>query len=253
MTITAALEVFRCGPGGTDARIERHDVTVHDGATVLDAIEAVWAHRDRTLAFRHACHHASCGTCAIRVNGVEVLPCIADLAEALADHAPVRVEPLRNLPLAGDLVVDTAGFFARMDASTLTITRAAEAGLPVVADGAPAVAPVDVAEGLERFTRFENCVECGICISACPTMATDERFRGPAMLAALARAAAEAADAGDREHLLDLADGDHGVWRCHGAWECTARCPQGVDPAEAIMGQRRALLRRRRGRQGVRA
>lgn len=246
MTIAAALEVFRCGRGGADARFEAHDVTVHDGATVLDAIEAVWAHDDRTLAFRHACHHASCGSCAVRVNGVEVLPCIADLAEALADRSPVRVEPLRNLPLAGDLVVDTAGFFARMDASAMAITRTGEAVLPIVAGGpAGGGAPTEVPEGLARFTRFEDCVECGICISACPTMATDERFRGPAMLAALARAAAESDDPGRREHLLDLADGEHGVWRCHGAWECTARCPQQVDPASAIMGQRRALLRRR--------
>ena len=250
MTITAALDVFRCGPGGTDRRFERYEVTVHDDATVLDAIEAVWAHHDRSLTFRHACHHASCGTCGILVNGVESLPCIADLSEALRRRNPVRVEPLRNLPLAGDLVVDVAGFFDRMRASTMTITRTAEDGLPIATDGGRArVQPVEVAEGLARFNRFENCVECGICISACPTMATDERFRGPAMLAALGRARAETDDPHEREHLLDLADGEHGVWRCHGAWECTTRCPQQVDPAESIMQQRRDLLRRRlRGR-----
>jgi succinate dehydrogenase / fumarate reductase iron-sulfur subunit len=250
MTITATLEVFRCGPGGTDRRFEDHEVTVHDDATVLDAIEAVWAHRDRSLTFRHACHHASCGSCAMLVNSVEVLPCIADLSAALRQRSPVRVEPLRNLPLAGDLVVDVAGFFDRMRASTMTITRTAEDGLPVTADGGDAGGqPVEVAEGLERFTRFENCVECGICISACPTMATDDRFRGPAMLAALGRARAETDDPQERERLLDLADGEHGVWRCHGAWECTTRCPQQVDPAVSIMQQRRDLLRRRlRGR-----
>jgi len=250
MTITAALDVFRCGPGGTDRRFERCDVTVHDDATVLDAIEAVWARHDRSLTFRHACHHASCGTCGILVNGVESLPCIADLSEALRRRNPVRVEPLRNLPLAGDLVVDVAGFFDRMRASSMAITRTAEDGLPVTADGGDAGSqPVEIATGLERFTRFENCVECGICISACPTMATDDRFRGPAMLAALGRARAETDDPHEREHLLDLADGEHGVWRCHGAWECTTRCPQQVDPAESIMQQRRDLLRRRlRGR-----
>lgn len=250
MTITAALDVSRCGPGGTDGRFERYDVTVHDDATVLDAIEAVWARHDRSLTFRHACHHASCGTCGILVNGVESLPCIADLSEALRRRNPVRVEPLRNLPLAGDLVVDVAGFFDRMRASSMAITRTAEDGLPVTADGGDAGSqPVEIATGLERFTRFENCVECGICISACPTMATDDRFRGPAMLAALGRARTETDDPHEREHLLDLADGEHGVWRCHGAWECTTRCPQQVDPAESIMQQRRDLLRRRlRGR-----
>ena len=250
MTITATLEVFRCGPGGTDRRFEEHEVTVHDDATVLDAIEAVWARHDRSLTFRHACHHASCGTCGILVNGVEALPCIADLSEALRQRSPVRVEPLRNLPLAGDLTVDVAGFFDRMRASTMTITRTAEDRLPIPTNGGDLRArPVEVADGLARFNRFENCVECGICISACPTMATDDRFRGPAMLAALARARVETDDPQERERLLDLADGEHGVWRCHGAWECTTRCPQQVDPAESIMQQRRDLLRRRlRGR-----
>lgn len=246
MTITATLDVFRCGPGGTDARLERHEVTVHDGASVLDAVEAVWAHRDRSLTFRHACHHASCGSCGLRVNGVEVLPCIADLATAVGEHGPVRIEPLRNLPLAGDLVVDVRGFFERMLASTMAITRTAEDGLPIATDaGDDPTSEVEVADGLARFTRFENCVECGICISACPTMATDARFRGPAMLAALGRAQAETDDPDERDRLLDLADGEHGVWRCHGAWECTTRCPQQVAPAESIMYQRRDLLRRR--------
>jgi succinate dehydrogenase / fumarate reductase iron-sulfur subunit len=246
MTMTTTLEVFRCGPGGADARFEEHTVEVHDDATVLDAIEAVWAHHDRSLTFRHACHHASCGSCGILVNGVEKLPCIADLAAAASDRSPVRVEPLRNLPLVGDLVVDVTGFFDRMLASTMKITRTAEDALPVAADrDGDRLEPVTVVDGLTRFTRFENCVECGICISACPTMATDRRFRGPAMLAALERARDEATDEEERDRLLDLADGEHGVWRCHGAWECTTRCPQQVDPAESIMRQRRALLRRR--------
>ena len=247
MTINATIEIFRCDPGGANGRFETYEVDVHDGATVLDAIEAVWAHHDRSLTFRHACHHASCGSCSVRVNGRETLPCIADLGEALRARTPVRVEPLRNLPLAGDLVVDVDGAFERMLASEMTITRTAEDELPLDADGNGGVAtrPTRVSDGLLRFNRFENCVECGICISACPTMATDQRFRGPAMLAAIARARAESTEPEVREHLLDLVDGEHGVWRCHSSWECTQRCPQGVMPAESIMQLRRDLVRRR--------
>jgi succinate dehydrogenase / fumarate reductase iron-sulfur subunit len=175
-----------------------------------------------------------------------VLPCIADLGQALRERSPVRVEPLRNLPLEGDLVVDVGGFFERMLASDMAITRTTEDALPLNADGdEEQTRPVTVTDGLLRFNRFENCVECGICISACPTMATDERFRGPAMLAAIARARAESTDPQRREHLLALVDGEHGVWRCHGNWECTQRCPQGVMPAESIMDLRRDLVGRR--------
>ncbi len=43
-------------------------------------------------------------------------------------------------------------------------------------------------------------------------------------------------------HLLALADGEHGVWRCHSAFECTEACPQAVDPAGKIMALRRELI-----------
>jgi succinate dehydrogenase / fumarate reductase iron-sulfur subunit len=133
--------------------------------------------------------------------------------------------------------VDVTGFFQRMSASGMVITRQAE---PALEDR-----PVQLAEGLDRYTRFENCIECGICVSACPTMATDDRFFGPAGLAGLQRARLETRDPARAASLLALADGEHGVWRCHSAFECTEACPQAVDPAGAIMALRGDLLGQR--------
>ena len=71
--------------------------------------------------------------------------------------------------------------------------------------------------------------------------ALDARYLGPAALAGAARALASAApDA--RPALLDLLDDEHALWRCHSAWACTAVCPADVQPAEAIMGLRRAVI-----------
>ena len=89
------------------------------------------------------------------------------------------------------------------------------------------------------------CIECGICMSACPTVAADEKFLGPAGLAAIYRARQETDDPQEVTHLLALADGEHGVWRCHSAFECTEACPQAVDPAGKIMALRRELTVRR--------
>jgi succinate dehydrogenase / fumarate reductase iron-sulfur subunit len=91
------------------------------------------------------------------------------------------------------------------------------------------------------YNRFENCVECGICISACPTMAATDKFFGPAGLAAINRARQQTDDPQRKSLLLALADGEQGVWRCHSAFECTNACPQEVDPAGAIMSLRRDL------------
>lgn len=236
MSLEVSLKIFRYRPGDP-VRYDSFGVTVPDAANVLDAIEQAWAHHDRSLMFRHACHHASCGACAVRVDGIEKMPCITPVLEVWRPGKTLVIEPLRNFPIVGDLVIDAADFLSRMEASGMTITRPAGRDL----DGRH----VELPPGLSQLNRFENCIECGICLSACPTMAADHKFFGPAGLAAIKRALDETDDANEKARLLSLADGEQGVWRCHSAWECTEACPQAVMPAEKIMALRREITRQR--------
>ena len=242
------LKIFRYKEG-EPPHYDTFTVQVPETAHVIDAIDAVWAMHDRSLVFRRACHHSSCGSCSLRVNGVEMLPCITRVKDVWDGHAPLRLDPLRNFPVVSDLVVDLGSFFQRMSAAEMAITRDAESSLPLsVDDFAVSKIPsraVELPVNLSRFNRFENCIECAICMSACPTMATDEKFLGPAALAAIFRARQKTDSPADVAHLLSLADGEHGVWRCHSAFECTAACPQAVDPAGKIMALRRELITRR--------
>lgn len=233
------LRILRSRPD-VAPHYETYEVTVPQAANVLDAIELVWAQHDRALMFRHACHHASCGTCAVRVNGREKLPCIDPISAYKGKT--LTIEPLRNFPVVGDLVTDVTQFFHNQEASHFVITRPTEDAL----DGRP----IAHTQGLDPesaaivpFNRFENCVECGICLSACPTMAADHKFFGPAGLAAIQRELDKTTDANERTRLLELADGEQGVWRCHSAWECTEACPQNVFPAEAIMSLRKEITK----------
>jgi succinate dehydrogenase / fumarate reductase iron-sulfur subunit len=242
------LQIFRCKLG-QPPHYDTFTVEVPDTAHVIDAIDAAWAVHDQSLTFRRACHHSSCGSCAVRINGIEKLPCVTRVTDVWNGRAPLRLEPLRNFPVVSDLVVDVSGFFQRMSASEMTITCEAEAFLPftvdsfAVAELEPKV--VELPENFSRFNRFEQCIECGICMSACPTMAADERFLGPAGLAAIYQSRNKTDDPKKVAHLLGLADGEHGVWRCHSAFECTEACPQAVDPAGKIMALRRELIARR--------
>lgn len=243
MALNVTLRIFRYRPD-QPAHYDTFHVTVPDAANVLDAIERAWDEHDRDLMFRHACHHASCGTCAVRVNGREVLPCIAPVKNYLNGDKPITVEPLRNFSIVGDLLVDVAGFYQKQEASGLVITRLTENNLdgkPLSYDKGLDPASVEIVP----FNRFENCIECGICLSACPTMAASTKFFGPAGLAAIQRELAKTTDPQKRAQLLDLADDEQGVWRCHSAWECTEACPQNVRPAEAIMDLRKQILARR--------
>jgi len=237
------LQIYRYKQG-EQPHYDTFTVQVEDTAHVIDAIDKVWAEHDHTLTFRRACHHSSCGSCALRINGVEKLPCITRFSEVGDGNIPLRIEPLRNFPIVSDLVVDVSGFFQRMSASDMSITRYAESTLPLSVDNLDEIVQpraVVLPDNLTHFNRFENCIECGICMSACPTMAVDNKFMGPAGLAAIYCALQKTDDADEKAHLLALVDGEHGIWRCHSAFECTEACPQAVDPAGKIMALRREV------------
>ena len=245
-----SLHIFRY-KAGESPHYDTFTVQVADTAYVIDAIDAAWVH-DHSLTYRRACHHSSCGTCGLRMNGVEKLPCITrvtDVWDGRDANRPLRLDPLRNFPIVSDLVVDVSGFFQRLSASHMAITRDSEPLLPLTIHDhlVAGVQPesVELPDNLSRFNRFENCIECGICMSACPTVAADDKFLGPAALAAMYRARQKTDNPDEVAHLLALADGEQGVWRCHSAFECMEACPQAVDPAGKIMELRRELTARR--------
>ncbi len=249
-SLEVSLQIFRY-KAGESPHYDTYTVQVADTAYVIDAIDAAWVH-DHSLTYRRACHHSSCGTCGLRIDGVEKLPCITrvtDVWDGWDANRPLRLDPLRNFPIVSDLVVDVSGFFQRMSASNMAITRDSEPLLPLTVHDhlVAGVQPeaVELPDNLSRFNRFENCIECGICMSACPTVAADDKFLGPAALAAMYRARQKTDDPDEVAHLLALADGEHGVWHCHSAFECMEACPQAVDPAGKIMALRRELTARR--------
>jgi succinate dehydrogenase / fumarate reductase iron-sulfur subunit len=72
-------------------------------------------------------------------------------------------------------------------------------------------------------------------------MAADPMYLGPAALAAAERVLAETTEPAVRQRIFDLIDDEHGLWRCHSAFECTEVCPSNVDPAGAIMRLKRTV------------
>jgi succinate dehydrogenase/fumarate reductase iron-sulfur protein len=202
---------------------------------VLDGVERVWAFHDRTVVYRHACHHSTCGACGMRVNGVEKLTCITPIREVTHDGGVVRVEPLRNFPIVSDLAVDMGKLYTEMDdvGHKSVSPDVKEAIQPDARPAGP------VSDGQE-FPRLSDCIECGLCISACPVSASSSDYFGPAVLAG----AQQHGVSGDGR-LLCLVDSEDGVWRCHSAFECTAVCPSFVDPGWRIMDLRKQVIRER--------
>jgi succinate dehydrogenase iron-sulfur subunit len=221
---TVILRVLRYKPRLIDPP-RFQDFTVHmpHRASVLDALEALRLQQDKTLMYRHSCHHASCGTCACLINGHERLACTTQLEEL--DWELVTVAPLKGFAVVGDLVVDLTAFYEDFCEDW--------SGLRTVAN--PPGSPRDA----RPFTRFENCIECGACRSACPVTHTGQPFLGPAALAALDNELVKSPRKAAK--LLTLADGPSGVQRCTRALNCSRVCPTGVFPARHIEALRRRL------------
>jgi len=219
---------------GAESFYQSYSVDVDPDSTVLDAIEKIWAETDRTLTFRHACHHSTCGACGMRINGREKLTCITTIRSVTRDGGKIKVDPLRNFPILSDLVVDMGNFYLRMEKTGFdSVAPLTDADLPYeIHEFAPSAG---VGE------RLVDCIECGLCISACPASSTDHEYAGPAVLAGIQLMYTRHPS----QTLVDQADHHTGLWRCHSAYECTQVCPAGVDPAWRIMAMRKIVTTER--------
>lgn len=203
------------------------EVPVKNHTTVVDGLEWIKSRLDHSLMFRHSCHHGSCGTCGMLINGDQALACttrVLDLVEAAEEagtDTTVEVRPLQTMKHVGDLAVDPTPLFR-------DFPRSADYLRPSEFNKGSEV-PEEISD--QGYVRFENCIECGLCVSSCPVVAIRE-FMAPAALAAYHR---EIEKHGDRaEELLREVDSDRGVWGCDRHLECSRVCPTGVYPAKHI-------------------
>ncbi len=217
------------------AHFDKFAIEVDPDEYVLDGIERIWAFYDRSLCFRHACHHSTCGACGMRVNGVEKLTCITPIHTMVKDGGILRVEPLRNFPIISDLVVDLGPLYDRMEevGHRPVVNLAVEPAKP----GIPTQKPQQPSE----YIRLADCIECGLCISACPITGSTPDYLGPAVLAgAHQNTIQNGLDYTPK--LMELVDSEDGVWRCHSAYECSEVCPSFVEPAWRIMDLRKKVV-----------
>jgi len=205
---------------------ETFTLTIDGDISILDALEMIQAVQDPTLMFRRSCHHSSCGSCGMLINGEERLACVTRISELKG--GTITLEPLPGFPLLGDLAVDMTPFYKDIDERWDYLRGAEDLG------------GKNLPEGIDRFERFENCIECGCCVSACPVAGEGKPFMGPAALAALNTELQKTTGKGARA-LLKQASGERGERLCNRALVCSRVCPTGVYPARHILDLRTRL------------
>lgn len=228
------LRIARYNPEHDDSpRFVEFTVPYEKWTTVLEAILQVKKHLDHSVAVRYSCRQATCGSCGMMINGKPRLACFTKISEL--DSNVITVEPMNNFPIIRDLAVRFERLFdTHRKVKPYLIRDDTEL------ESDQREFPQSPKE-LEQYIQFANCIKCGLCNSACPTMATDSSFVGPQALAQAYRYVADSRDKG-KDTRLKIIDDSHGIWRCHFAGSCSQVCPKGVDPAMGIQLLRGYML-----------
>ena len=222
---------------------ETFDVASLRVTTLLSALYEIKAKLDETLTFDAGCRSGICGACAVRVNGREKLAC---------SHLPQngdRIEPLNYHPVQRDLKVDkqkAQNTLKQVLQQTIQNPKSKIQNLPEV-----------TAEDEAKYRIQTDCILCDSCYSACPVLAVNPDFLGPFTLTRAwrylndTRYTAEESQSDSTQNsslltphssLLDAVQ-TNGIWDCTLCGECTAVCPQHIDPKGDIMQLRGESLK----------
>jgi succinate dehydrogenase / fumarate reductase, iron-sulfur subunit len=244
------LKIRRYDPqSGQAAYWDEHQVEMPETQSVLDAILKVKDETDGSIGIRCSCQQAICGSCGVRMNGKPGLACNTHLGEAAKrihgvgwnppagegeqemENTVITVEPMGNMPVIRDLIVD-------MDQVHWKKIQRVTPWL-INKQPVPEREYIVPHENMVDVTQTMACIQCGACVSDCLSMEVDPGFIGPAALAKAYRFVGDPRDNEHAERLKDLSEDEHGIYDCTHCFNCIDACPKGVDPMSQIMRLRR--------------
>lgn len=197
------------------------EVPFDDSTSILDALNHIKEEMDASLSYRWSCRMAICGSCGLMVNGIPTLGCKSFLREYIG---PMEITPLSHFPVEKDLIIDMEPFLEHLTAvQPYLISDATEESEPHKQTPAQ----------LDKYKQFSDCINCGLCYSACPQFGLNPEFLGPAALTLAHRYNQDSRDQG-KSRRLEQMNREEGVWSCTFVGFCSEVCPKSVDPAAAV-------------------
>ncbi len=184
-----------------------------ENTNLLKALIEIKTKKDNSLTFRCGCKSGVCGSCAIRVNGVEKLACKTNISQN------DLIEALKNSNILKDLVVNVSHETLLIEKTKSYISKIEEFNISQ--------------KDIKNIDLQSNCILCNSCYSSCPIYDVNKEFLGPFALTRALRYVNDKKNA----HSLDIVDSiqSNGIWDCTLCSACTLVCPQGIDPKADIM------------------
>ncbi|WP_024790421.1 succinate dehydrogenase/fumarate reductase iron-sulfur subunit [Lebetimonas sp. JH292] len=224
------LKVYRFNPKKDDKpHFDKYKLELREDAVLLDALNEIKWKFDGSLSYRRSCRHGICGSCAVKLNGKNVLACKTPLKEAIEDFGEVLiVEPLskNREKIIKDLVIDKKDFWDK--------NKKVKPYLIANIDEHPEKENLVKPEEVEALENADYCIACGCCFYACESIRANKDFLGPQALAKTYRFSADGRDEAKKERLEFVDKLGIGVWDCVKCQACIEVCPKGVDPFTKI-------------------
>ena len=229
------LKIRRYSPESGEAPYwDEFTVDLEGHRSVLEGILTAKGEHDGSIGIRCSCRAAICGSCGVRINGKPGLACHHHLdhaAETSSEGGTIVVEPMGNMPVIKDLIVDMD------EVHWKKIQRVTPWLMPEGPE--PEREYIVPHENMVDVTQTMACIQCGACVSDCLSMEVDPLFIGPAALAKAYRFVGDPRDGHQYERLHDLSEDPHGIYDCTHCFKCIEACPKGVAPMNQIMRLRR--------------
>jgi len=192
--------------------------------TLLEGLNYIKSKLDASLSYLAGCRSGVCGSCSMRVNGTEELACAYKLNDG------DLIEPLKNLPVLRDLIVDMDKM---MSYNLKAVAWSSENSENILV----------TQENAEKNELQSDCILCGACFSACPVYEANDAFIGPFALTRSWRYMSDVREQDKQEKMQAIQS--NGIWDCTLCSECVPVCPQGIAPKQDI-----SMLRAKAGIMG---
>ncbi|NTU68375.1 MAG: succinate dehydrogenase/fumarate reductase iron-sulfur subunit [Chlorobiaceae bacterium] len=218
-----------------------YTIKLEKGITVLRALNYIKEHVDPSLTLRAFCQAGICGSCAMRINNMSKLACTTQVWDELdkaKEPGVIKVDPLRNLPLIKDLVVEMDPLVGKMQHYSNWV----ESTMPEEEWGKKEF--LVSGEEFLKYDKATDCILCASCVSECTILRANREYVSPAVLLKSYRMNVDTRDASHDQRLADLVK-DHGVWDCTHCYRCQESCVKHIPIMDAIHGIREDAIERR--------